>query len=246
MSPAILQILNLLRAIRDDARNSGTGRSGAHAFQTTYGLDPTSPNFLKALAAAQQSFISATILIEEDERVDGEGKAGIIQQIAQLQQMFSTNGINTNWASFIPNIDVAISQFSLISGFYSDVKDPYSRAGAGFDELVAEVDAIIGLASASEIDEASRRAIVENLNAFRHFVANIQVFGFDAAYSAYFDLLLNLRRQRTSPSKSENLATIWGEVERWAGRLAILEGMVTNSQELIATAESLVKLLPST
>jgi hypothetical protein len=242
---AINHLLQVARMVRDAAKKTGNGATAVTALQAERGLLSDTPEFFKTISEIQKQLDDAKRLIESDGRMDSEGRDGLIQQIMQMKQMFSPPGLNNNTTSYVPNADVLVSQFAIISGFYSDSPAPYAGTEAGIGELIAEIDQLEGVISSSDQPPEVVGLINSQLDALKFFIRNVDLLGFDAAYSAYFDLVIRLRRvEKNVPATGAILAEVWPSVERWAGRLAIIEGLVSNSEKLIAAAENLHKLIP--
>ncbi|WP_284878260.1 hypothetical protein [Brevundimonas sp. MEB006b] len=240
---AITHVLQIARLIRDGSKQF-PGAAVTTFLQELRGVASDSPEFFRVAGEAQRQLSEAKFIIEADSRMDSEGRDGLIQQITMMKTMFSPSGLVSQAAQYVPNPDVLVSQFAIISGFYSSVPNPYAQAGAELTDLIAEIDQLDGVVSSSEQPPEVVELIRDQLRALRFFLSNVEMLGFDAAYSAYFDLVIRLRRQqRGDANVAAFVVTLWPSVERWAGRLAIIEGLVSNSEKLIETAEHLHKLI---
>lgn len=240
---AISHVLQIARLVRDGAKTF-QGSGAATFLSEIKGIRQDSPEFYRVVGEIQRQLSDAQTVIENDERMDAEGRNGLIQQIASLKNMFSISGISQNSGNYVQNPDVLVSQFAIIAGFYTSNQSGLASAGSEINELLGEIDKLYGDLSESEEAEEAKAIALDQLKAFRFFLSNVDLLGIDAAYSAYFDLLVRLKRASKKEEKSAQFVTkIWPEVERWAGRLAIIEGILSNSEKLLEYGQDIQRLL---
>jgi hypothetical protein len=115
-----------------------------------------------------------------------------------------------------------VSQFSIAVGYFNG-GEPFRGWS---DDLKSVADELVDLReslNAVEMDEAARRVILQNLGAFELFIRNIEIFGFDAAYSSYIDLVLRVRKdafQAPDSATRKEARAIWPKIRQWGKRLA--------------------------
>lgn len=174
---------------------------------------------------------------------DDEAKQGLLHVTSNLQQAFSPVGCGQPIANYLPTLDSAITMFAILSSAAG--LPSAGPAPAELNDLLAEIAALIQVIDGAGLDPLVHRTAKEHLRALETLLRNVDAFGVDAALVAYFELIARLRRvERTAtPATKEVLAKIWPEVERWAGRLAIIEEAINNGHGLLEHAGSAIKLL---
>lgn len=240
---AINHVLQIARLVRDGAK-AFPGNAPATFLQEMKRIQIDSPEFYRIVSEIQKQLDDAQAIIESDDRMDAEGRQGLVHQLGQMRQMFTVSGITQNSQNYVQNPDVLVSQFAIIAGFYNSSAKTFEKARPEIDELIAETDQLAGVFESSYQPEAIKAVLRSHTLALRFFLSNIELLGFDAAYSAYFDLLVRLKRvEKRDPTAAAFVAEVWPTVERWAGRLAIIEGIVSNSEKLIDAADKIQRLL---
>jgi hypothetical protein len=239
----IHHVLEIARMVRDGVKAHGSP-STLQTIETVKGITPENTEFYPFLSEVQRQLTAAAYVIENDDRMEAEGRDGLLQQIRQLKLVFGPSGLPNTTGSYVSNPDILVSQFAIIVGFYGPSTSPYLGAKPELAEIAAEVDALAGLVAASDQSEEIKSVLQDQIKAMKFFILNVDMLGFDAAYSAYFDLVVRLRRvEKTSASAADFVGQIWPSIERWAGRIAIIEGLAANSEKLIETAGQLQKLI---
>lgn len=243
---SLFQVLQFVRSIRDGraANRFGDDNAMIDVLRGLWDVPAEAPEFMRALASMQERVCWAIDVVTTDERIDGEGKDGLLTTLGQINQSLSPASMHTALRQFYPNLSITISQISLVAGLSGLTGSPFAAARGEIDELLSELEAELERLSTEEFSDI-REFARKQIAALIMFLKNVEVFGAESAYTAYFQLALSVRRARESNSESNRAVSerLWPAVERWAGRLAIIEAAVTHSQSLIAAGRQAILLL---
>ncbi len=170
-------------------------------------------------------------------------KNGLNATLVALANTFSPEQLNSNLMNFLPSVEVSIGAFAMIQQFAGLPDQPTSSTE--LDALLADMATTRASIESSDFAEIIKSTAIKHMSILETMLRNIDIVGVDAALSAYYDLIIRLRRETTgSPDPGGHIARIWGEVEKWAGRLEILEQIYTHGQTLIEGAEKVIHVLP--
>lgn len=242
---SLFHVLQFVRSIREDFdKQFSPHNSMSDVLRILWGFETDSPEFLRAVASMQDRVIDAINSISVNERVDGEGKEGILSILDQIRRSLAPGSLGSQMQGFYPNLSVTLSQISLAVSVYDLHTSPYTEAKEEIAELIVELEAELERLNKeeySDIREFARKQIA----AIILFLKSVEVFGTESAYTAYFQLALSVRRAKEGKSETEKPVAekLWPTVERWAGRLAIIEAAVTHSQKLLIAGRQALMLL---
>jgi len=233
--------LGLLRLIKQ----TGPDQSPRNLVQLwTGGNAPPSSLVLKIaayvaeLAEEAEAYIGATQLSDE-------AKSGLLQTTWSVKQAFDLVHIQQSVQQSLPALDAAISQFAiLISAAGLDAVPPPDAEVLG---LVEDIDRMISSLEDADIDPLVASAARKHLNVLKTLLQNVDAFGVEAALAAYSELVIRLRSAdlAASAASSQTLSKIWPEIERWAGRLAIIDQAYTQGGRLLGELGGTARLLLS-
>lgn len=241
----LTQFLGLLRLIK----RSNPGNTPLNLVVSWTGVaDPPTSTVLKIAAyvteqaEATESFIAATQLSEE-------AKEGLMQTARSLKTAFQLQNLSGNAVhGFLPALDAAISQYAILISA-AGLETP-AGASDEKDNLVQELKAFLEHPEINNLDQAIRETLIKHINLLIVLINNFEAVGPEASMSAYNELVIRLSSAHKSSSKENKnvIEKIWPEVERWAGRIAIIDSAFTQGTHLITSVgtatKSLLPLLP--
>ena len=188
-------------------------------------------------AEATEAYIKATQLSDE-------AKEGLLQTTAALKRAFELqhlggHGVN----SFLPALDAAISQFAILISAAG--LDGTALPAAEIADLVADSERFTGSLGEAELDPLVRETAERHVAVLKTLLQNVDALGVEAALAAYSELVFRLRSaDLTASEKSrQTMAEVWPEIERWAGRLAIIDQAYTQGGHLLGQLGGTAKLL---
>jgi hypothetical protein len=232
--------LGLLRLIKE----TGPGNAPLTLFRAWTGVENPPASMVVKLAGyaieqaeATEAYIKATQLSEE-------AKQGLLQTAASLKTAFELQHLAGNAISgFIPALDAAISQYAILisAAGLDQVAPPTSEV----TDLVADLDKFTSSLGAAELDPLIRETAERHVAVLKVLLQNINALGVEAALAAYSELVFRLRSaDLTSSEKSKHtMATVWPEIERWAGRLTIIDQAYTQGGHLLGHLGGVAKIL---
>lgn len=188
-------------------------------------------------AEATEAYVKATQLSEE-------AKQGLLQTTASLRNAFDLPHLNnTPVTSHLPALDTAISQYAiLVSAAGLDISAPPT---AEVVDLVKELDLFAASLAGAELDPLVLETATKHVAVLKALLQNVDALGVEAALAAYSELVFRLRSaDLTGSAKSKQaMAKVWPEVERWAGRLAIIDQAYTQGGHLLGQLGGAAKFL---
>jgi len=175
--------------------------------------------------------------------LDSEQKAGPLNTINLLSNTFAYSALHSAHSPWQARIDSDISQFSVLSmmlGLPKEAQSPPELA-----DLIADVENIRQQFSDADIDPLVRDTAQKHIDILLCLLKNAQTFGIDAAKAAYAELVVRLlgavRSSKSGPTPK--VMTIWAEIERWSGRLAIIDQAWTHGANLLSKFESVPAIM---
>lgn len=240
---SVTHVLGLLRQVRKflgETANTGNGK----AFIARLGGKPdiTNVECTKILAVILYECYSAIDYIRTTDLSD-DMKAGLVATTTALIAGMSPENLNNQLGGYIQGLDTSIGAFAMI--VHATAGSDVEVGGSEIDDLISELAQVREQFDASDLAPSVKTTAKIHISILETMLRNISVVGIDAALSAYYDLVIHLRREsKNSPDPTGLFARIWGEVEKWAGRLEIIESLFTHGQNLIETGEKIVHALP--
>ena len=237
----ISNVLNILRLVKASAAElHGHPASG---FITKWaGAALTEPATLRICAYVQDQCDGALELINQSSHTEEE-KAGLCQTVQALRNGFSIQHIQSPLMNQLPQLDASISFFSILQSSIN-----LSSMSSDIDELhilIEEVESLINLFDDPDIDPIVKTTAKKHLHVLLTLLRNVDAFGVDAAMAAYAELVIRLRRVDSSASETARakVAKIWPIIEKWVGRLAIIDKATNSGQALLEHAHGLSQLI---
>lgn len=192
-----------------------------------YGLDA---------AAGAEEAIRGSQLSEESQK-------GLLEITGSLRAALTISNLTSAISNFFPRLDSAITTFSILA---DAVGIPSASQPAEAKQLIDDIERLRANISGSALDPAVKETALQHLGALDSLLRNLDAFGVDAAMAAYTELVLRLSRtsSRASETSVAELAKYWPEIERWAGRLAIIDQAINHGTGLIGHAGKIISMLP--
>lgn len=235
----ISNVLNILRLAKDPELQ---GNQTINYINKWAGGELPEAAALRVCAYVQDQCDGALSLINQS-RLPDEAKAGLNQTVQALKNAFSLGQLQTQLVSHLPQLDASISSFAILEGVSN-------LAGSTPDvpelaELILEIEQIVALFDDAEIDPVVRATAKKHLSLLLALLKNVEAFGVDAAMAAYAELLIRLRRVDATASETarSKTAKAWPTIEKWLGRLAIIEKAYNSGQGLLEQAHGLGQIL---
>ena len=203
----------------------------------------TEPYVALAMAMAIQEQLRGAQSIIEASSLSDEAKSGLLVTITGLTNAFSLAGLNGAQSQFLPSIDPAITNFAIIASVASkadtdSLKDTLS-------DLTKEIDELAERVKIAEIDPMLRETIVRHLFILTAMLRNVEAVGIDAAVSAYFELLVRVRRAEkfSSEDSKKAMSGVWPKINALGEKLGKISGLLETGMKLVSYAEKLPGLL---
>ena len=235
---AITGVLGLLRRLK---RTEGLGSSHSMMQYLQVWSNNASPSVTLRLCVSIQEEIEDAISSVQVGSLTEEAKEGLLSTLSSLQIAFSIESLGNALANYVPAIDSAITNFAIVSSLVgAEFSDEVMK---GVKDLIVELENLRDSAEINDIDDVLRRTVLRQVNAIIALLHNASAVGIDAAISAYFDLVLQMRRSESSEESSEARATIWAKIASWRDRLIKLADLVDAGAKVIPVLEKAPEFL---
>lgn len=235
----ISNVLNILRLLRDPNLN---GHPAPAFINKWAGIELQEAASLRVCAYVQDQCDGANALIMQS-RLPEEAQVGLNQTVSSLKLAFSIPQLSAAVISHLPQLDASISSFAILEGV-SNLAGPKPDVPE-LSELIAEIEQVSAMFDDAEIDPIVRTTAKRHLNLLFALLNNVEAFGVDAAMAAYAELVIRLRRVDSTASEAARSKTskVWPTIEKWFGRLAIIDKAYNDGQNLLEQAHGLGQLL---
>ena len=235
----ISNVLNILRLLKDPELH---GHPAVSYINKWAAAELSEAAALRVCAYVQDQCDGAQSLVNQS-RLPEEAKAGLNQTVQALKNAFSIPQLQSQLLSHFPQLDASISSFAILEGV-SNLVGPAPDVPE-LAELIGEIEQIAALFDDAEIDPIVRATAKKHLYLLLALLNNVQAFGVDAAMAAYAELLIRLRRVDATASETarSKTAKAWPTIEKWLGRLAIIDKAYNSGQGLLEHAHGLGQLL---
>lgn len=236
----ISNVLNILRLIK--ATPELNGHAPVEYLKKWSGVKIDEGAALRFCAYVQDQCDGALAIINQSS-LASEAKAGLIQTVEALRSGFVISHLSTALSTHFPQLDAAISSFAILesvsnlAGMSADTSE--------LESLIEEVEKIAASFDDASIDPIVRETAKKHLDVLLALLRNVGALGVDSAMIAYAELVIRLKRvdgiaSETSRSKT---ATVWPVIEKWGGRLAIIDKAMNSGQGLLDHAVNIGRTL---
>jgi hypothetical protein len=198
-----------------------------------------------AVAKVQISVLENTKIassVVTNSRLSEEAKIGLLHTLAQMETMFSAGQITGSVQAYFPALDSAITNFAIVTSHIQASVSAESIEAA--KNLASEIDDLISQIDSLSSDQVQREICRRHLNALSGLLKNIDAFGVDTALSAYYDMILSLRKDlRTQTEDSSNGDGIWAKIKSIGGKLKDLNDLVETGAKILPYVDDLPKMI---
>jgi len=215
---SLVNVLGLLRRMQ----NLSNTVSSAEMIKSWGIGTPDEATILKVAAYVmeQSQLAKATIL---NSKLSEEAKDGIMVTLDGLEQAFTLAKIQTSPKGHVGNITSGIALLAVLLS--SQNVEEQRASPPEIDELLAEINELQGALTDEDLDPLVRETAQRHLNVLSTLLRQIPILGLEAALTAYFALLMKIRRSDidTSPKSRDKLKPIWATIEGWGAKLASID-----------------------
>lgn len=208
------------------------------------GVQKPPTSMVVKLAAYVIEQVEATEAYVKATQLSDEAKQGLLQTTEAIRRAFELQHLGTHGLnSFLPALDAAVSQYAILISAAGLDRTPTPTAEVS--ELVADLDRFTTSLAQAELDPLVRETAEKHVAVLKALLQNVGAVGIEAALAAYSELVFRLRSADLSASEKskQSMAKIWPEIERWAGRLAIIDHAYTQGGHLLEHLGGAAKLL---
>lgn len=178
----------------------------------------------------------ARTVIDNSQLVE-EAKSGVRAAVTALESTFSISALNGSISSLKVGTPGYISNFVILlsaTGVATNQENPKDAS-----DLATEIDEMIESFSDIALDPVVRDVGRKHLAALATLLRHVSIFGVEAAMSAYFDLVMRLRRVdiKTTPESKNALDKVFSKIKSWGERLGQIDKVVNDGARLLEHVE---------
>ena len=236
----ISNVLNILRLLK--ASPELNGHSMLEYIEKWAGAPIQESATLRVSAYLQDQCDGAITLIRQSSLPE-EAIAGLLQTVTSLRNALAIRNITSAPTQHLPQLDAAISSFAILEGVSNLTAPPADKSD--LEKLIKEIEQVVGLFDDSSIDPLVQTTAKKHLHILLATLRNVDALGVDSAMAAYFELVIRLKRVDVSASETSRsrVAKVWPTLEKWGGRLAIIDKVLNSGQGLLDQAKGIGQAL---
>jgi hypothetical protein len=230
-------VLGLLRRLKT-TENLAVGNNGIDFLNRWCNGDKYS--ILKMCQTIQKNLDGAHDVVTYSSLSD-EAEAGLIETVVALKEAFSLGAVGGLVQNYLRAIDSSITNFAIITSSL-DIKP---SAEAEIDALCKELMDFVQNIDSFELEPGLESCAKRHVLVLLSMLINVQALGIDSALSAYYDMLLALRRQggaNSGTDSSSKKGSFWQSVKSWSGRLESICKIIEIGNKAIPYLDDLPRL----
>lgn len=178
----------------------------------------------------------------ENSALDEEAKSGVIVGLNDLARAFSIENLNGQInvvhqaPGYISNLVILLSA----AGIPTRAEIPKEAI-----DLAQEIDEFTKSFNDPQLDPVVREIALKHMAVLSTLIRHIPVFGLEAAITAYFELMMKLRRADSKSSEASKgaLDRVIDTVKGWGERMEKVDKAMNAGANLLSRAEGLTPLL---
>lgn len=234
---SLTNILGLLRKLRENP-----DESSLTALKRWAGDGASEENLLRVASYLIEQIKIARQIINESQ-LSGEAKAGVNGTLKGLIDAFSLPNLGRPINLSLRDIPGSISNFAILlsaSGLSDQPDIPKDMR-----ELANEVREAIAQFNDPQIDPAVKDVAQRHLQILATMLDHIPIFGLEAAMTAYFELMMKIRRTDSGAGEPSHKKTqgLWEKMKGWGSRMDDADKIINSAVKIGEKAEKAIGLL---
>jgi hypothetical protein len=195
----------------------------------------------KLVIAIQENLESAQVVIEGSGLSD-EAKSGLFGTISALKSAFAFENLNSAPVNYLPAIDPAITNFAIVTSSVGAVIPDEALDALGL--LVSDLHEFLGRIDSFELPLNVKLTVKRHVSLLIAMLNNAQAVGIEPAISAYYDLVLALRKEKSpdAEDKQSSGGSFWSQIKEWSGRIESLANLVEQGSKALPYLDALPKI----
>ena len=195
----------------------------------------------KLVIAIQENLEAAHIVISES-GLNDEAKSGLFETIGGLKAAFSFENLNNAPSSYLPSIDPAITNFAIVTSSIGVTIPEEAINEIGI--LISELNDFSNKVDEFEISKNVKMTVKRHVSLLIALLNNVQAVGLEPAISAYYDLILALRKEKAADggegSGSGN--GLWGQIKEWSSRFESISNLIDQGSMVLPYLQALPRI----
>lgn len=235
---SLSNVLGILRLVRDANPNL----TGIQMIQSWAGEKIPESGVLKVAAYVNEQAAEALTVIMNSQMPD-EAKRGILEALSGVQKAFSLNQLSTQPLQHVKSVTSAVSNLVMILSIAQiDVEPQPPDEAKGLAEQVEE---LISQFDNGALDPVVREVAKQHLQTLATLLRHVHIFGLEAAWATYFELLAKLRRAEASstPESKKESKPLSETIKSWANTFKSLDSICNAGGRMIGRAKTVGGLI---
>jgi len=236
-SQSLGNVLAILRMMK----NEDNGKSTSQIIREWAGSGASDQAVLKIASYICEEIDLARITVTSSQ-LSEEAKEGILSVLNRTSSAFSINGMHNSWGNFINDISSFTSSLVIL---LSALSIDSTQVPEDVKDIIKEIHDLMIEFDDPHIDPLLRDVAKRHLQTLSTLLQHIPIFGMEAAMTAYFEMIMKLRRvdSGTSEEAHKKAEPLWKKVMQWGPRLEALDKQINTGIRLIGHAKKVVGLL---
>lgn len=195
----------------------------------------------KLIIAIQENLECAQVVIDGS-GLSEEAKSGLFETIGALKTAFAFENLQAAPKNFIPSLDPAITNFAIVTSSVGAVIP--SEALDEIEILIGDLHGFLDRVDDFELPANVKVTVKRHVSILLGMLNNIQAVGIEPAISAYYDLVLALRKEHSpdADDKKPSEGSFWTQIREWSGRLESVATIVDKGSAALPYLEALPKI----
>lgn len=240
-SQSLANVLSLLRLIKADQ----SGRNAIDLINSWAGMPIPESTVLKIASYLSEQIESAQIVIRNSQ-LSEEAKEGLLATLERMRAAYSISGMQSPPRNHISDVASAVSNFAILLSAINVSSGPETPQEA--KDIIKDINELMGAFEDEAIDPILRDVAKKHLATLSTLLQHVPIFGIEAALTAYFDMVMKLRRAETKagPATKGKMDKLWGELKKMSDRLGVLDKLFNQGARALekANESGLLEYLP--
>ena len=236
-SDSLAYVLGLLRRLKATP-NVGIGQPSIGFVREWVGSHD-SLAAAKLIIAIQENLVAAHQLISMSTLSD-EARAGLLETIGSLRASFAFENLNNSVSSYITTIDSALTNFAIITSAINIQFPPDAENEIG--SLISDLGAFAEKLDNFDVPENVRETAKRHLSLLVALLINAQAVGINPAISAYYDMILALKKEHASESEAGDSKGFWSNIKSWNIRFEAIYNLIDRGSKLIPYLDDIPRI----
>lgn len=235
----LVNFLGILRLINSASPNPG--KTAYQIIQQWVGADSDIRTLKVAQYVIEQTNLATTVIANS--QLSDEAKVGVLSTMDGVATGFSLDKGHTQFSHHVPDLRAAISNMVILLSALGLDSNPTNPPE--IKDLQKQIDEVLSAFDDAEIDPVLKDVAKRHLGILSVMLSHVHVFGTESALTAYFELMLKIRRSDIGSSEKSHkkVRPIFQKIKDWGDILTAIDKAWNSGAKLLTKADKAKDLL---